>query len=68
MNFWELNDDDSRGYYFPAPDRAARDSSGWLISGLFFLIINLFKLAGSLLMGMAALLVMILRWIWKLVK
>ena len=68
MTFWELNDDDSRGYYYPVPGKAARNNGGQLVSGLLDLIASLFRLAGSLLMGIATLLFILLRWIWRLIK
>jgi protein-S-isoprenylcysteine O-methyltransferase Ste14 len=68
MSFWKLNDDESQGYYLPVSNKAARDQGGQLVTGLFFLVVNLFKLAGAILMGIAALLVMIFSGLWKLIK
>lgn len=68
MNFWEFKEDDSRGYYLPASNKAARDQGGQLVIGLFFLVANLFKLAWAVLMGIAALLVMVFNGLRKLIK
>jgi len=66
MNFWEFKEDHSRGYYLPVSNKAARGEGGQLVSGLFFLVVNLFKLAGSILVGIASLLFIFFRWLWKL--
>ncbi|ANH81667.1 hypothetical protein A8C56_12350 [Niabella ginsenosidivorans] len=68
MNFWEFKEDHSRGYYLPASNKAARDQGGQLVTGLFFLVANLFKLVGGILVGIGALLYIIFRWLWKIVK
>ena len=68
MNFWEFKEDYSRGYYLPVSDKAARDQGRQLVTGLFFLIANLFKLAGAILMGIAAVLILIFSGLWKLIR
>lgn len=68
MNFWEYKEDHSRGYYLPVSNKAARDQGGQLVSGLIFLVVNLFKLTGSILVGIGSLLFMFFRGLWKLKK
>lgn len=68
MNFWEFKEDYSRGYHLPASNKAAQDQGRQLVTGLFFLIANLFKLAGAILMGIAALLILIFSGLWKLLR
>lgn len=68
MNFWEYKEDHSRGYYLPVSNKAARNQGGQLASGLFFLVVNLFKLAGGILVGIGSLLFMFFHWLRKLKK
>lgn len=68
MNFWEFKEDHSRGYYLPTSNKAARDHGGQLVSGLFFLVVNLFKLAWRVLVGFLSLLFMTFLLLWKLAK
>ena len=65
MNFWEFKEDHSRGYYLPTSNKAARDHGGQLVTGLFFLIASLFKLAWSIVAGIFSLLFMFVRWLWN---
>lgn len=68
MNFWEFKEDYSRGYYLSTSNKAARDQGGQLVAGLFFLIGSLLKLTWAIVMGIAALLVMIFSGLWKLIR
>ncbi|MGC4234568.1 MAG: hypothetical protein QM594_16420 [Niabella sp.] len=68
MNFWEFKEDYSRGYYLPVSNKTAYKQGGQLVTGLFFLIANLFKLAGAILMGIAAFLILIFGRLWKLIR
>ncbi len=66
MNFWEFKEDNSRGYYMPVSNKAAREQGGQLVTGLFNLIFSLFKLLWALITGVFALFYIFIRWIWRL--
>ncbi|MBN8787241.1 MAG: hypothetical protein J0I84_09130 [Terrimonas sp.] len=68
MNFWEFKEDHSRGYYLPTSNKAAHDHGGQLVSGLFFLVVNLFKLAWHILVGFLSLLSITFLLLLKLAK
>ncbi len=65
MNFWEYKEDHSRGYYLPVSNRAARKQGMQFVSGLFSLVVSLFKLAGSLLSGIGSWLIITIPRLWK---
>jgi hypothetical protein len=68
MNFWEFKEDHSRGYYLPVSNKAARNQGRQFVSGLLFLLANLFRLAGIMLVAVCSLLFMTFRLLWKSTK
>lgn len=66
MNFWEFKEDNSRGYFLPASNKAARKQGEQLATGFFYLIFSLFKLLWALITGIVALFFITIRGIWRL--
>lgn len=61
MNFWEYKDDDSRGYWLPTSDKAARQQGNKFAHGFFYFINELFKLAVTIVLGLISLLFITIR-------
>jgi len=69
MNFWIFREDHSRGYYDAVQQKKYKSSgSVSLLYSLFFLISQLFRLAGSMLLALGFLLVTLIRWIRKVTR
>ncbi|MBN8857713.1 MAG: hypothetical protein J0H29_04955 [Sphingobacteriales bacterium] len=58
----------NRRYYLPVSNKAARNQGRQLVSGLLFLLANLFRLAGIMLVAVCSLLFMTFRLLWKATK
>jgi hypothetical protein len=56
MNFWTFKEDDSRGYYHPVSNKAARRHGGQLVRGLISPIVFIPKLAIGILWAVISLL------------
>lgn len=69
MNFWEFKEYYLRGYYDPVPYKKYKSGGGGpLLYSLFFLVSQLLKLAGSLLLALGFLFVVLIRWIRKIIR
>lgn len=68
MNGWPFDDDHPYRYYHPAPRSRNTASSLLLLVSVLYLIRQLLRLAGSLLWGIAYLLLLLLRFTSKLIR
>lgn len=67
MNFWTFKEDHSRGYYDPPPRKLSGDKpNNSLLDGLPYLVVQVFRLAGNVLLGVSTLLLLLFRAVLKM--
>jgi len=68
MNFWIFKYDDSRGYYDPIPSKKYNNSRGTLLYLLIRLTLQLFRLAGNILLAIGFLFALLIHGVKKLTR